>query len=216
MPEEKAQLTINQDEDGRISIQGNKEDVKKAYMLIAELILKEDEITEAQLETIVDIAEKLYNYGKGSPDDLKTANEFLETVEKYSYPRAIYELAMQTENNSLIAEARMLRAATVGASPAIGNLQEEYTAQAAYWRKRINEAEGKLFDSEAPTSEEILDSDRLRFFNIYKKAFNGDIESMKICLEFCNEEIKYWDSSRIDYYSFLRELSEDFALKVND
>lgn len=194
MAEEKTPLTIIQEDDGRISIQGNEEDVKKVSILIAELFLKEDEITEPQLETIVDIAENLYNCGKGSPEDLKTAKKFLETIEKYLYPRAMYELAMQ-EENPLIAEARMLRAATVGGdSPAIDNLLEEYTEQVAYWQKRKAETEGKPFDSEAPTSEEILDSDRLRFFNIYKRAFNGDPEAMKICLEFCEEEVKYWKS----------------------
>lgn len=198
MAEEKAKLTIIQEDDGRISIQGNEEDVKKASILIAEFFLKEDEITEPQIETIVDIAENLYDYGKGSPEHLKAAKKFLEAVDKYSNPRAMYELAMQ-EENSLIAEARLLRAAirtaTAGAySPAIGILQEEYEAQVAYWRKRKAEVEGKTFDSNAPTIEEILDSDRLRFFNIYKRAFNGDLEAIKICLEFCEEELNYWNN----------------------
>lgn len=204
MPEEKAQLTINQDEDGRISIQGNKEDVKKACMIIAELILKEDEITEAQLETIVDIEQNLYDRGESSPEDLATAKKLLEAIEEYKdktreeypfpYQYAMYELAMR-EENPLIAEAKMLRAATaVGASPAIDNLLDGYTEQAAYWRKRKAEIEGKPFDSDAPTIEEILDSERLRFFNIYKRAFNGDLEAIKICLEFCEEEKKYWES----------------------
>mgnify|MGYP007101857820 CR=1 FL=1 len=193
MTEEKSKLTIIQEDDGRISIQGNEDDVKKVSILIAELFLKEDEITEPQLETIVDIAEKLYNNKKGSPEDLNTAKKFLEAIEKYFYPRAMYELAMQ-EENPLIAEARMLRAATVGAPPAIDNLQEEYAAQAAYWQKRKDEAEGKTSDNTAPTIEEILDSDRLRFFNIYKRAFNGDPEAIKICLEFCEEEVNYWNN----------------------
>lgn len=50
---------------------------------------------------------------------------------------------------------------------------------------------GKTSDSAAPSIEEILDSDRLRFFNIYKRAFNGDLEAMKICLEFCEEKVNY-------------------------
>ena len=202
MPEEKTQLTINQEDDGRISIQGNEEDVKKASMLIAELILKEDEINEAQLETIVDISDIFYKYG--SPEDLETAKKLLEAIEEYKdntregypfpYQYAMHELAMR-EENPLIAEAKMLRAATaVEAGPAITNLYDEYTEQAAYWRKKISEAEGKPFDGEAPTTEEILDSDRLRFFNIYKHAFEGDLEAMKICLEFCEEEEKYWKS----------------------
>ena len=83
MPEEKTQLTINQEDDGRISIQGNEEDVKKASMLIAELFLKEDEITEAQLETIIDIAQNLYDDVKGSPEHLKAAKKFLEAVENF-------------------------------------------------------------------------------------------------------------------------------------
>ena len=202
MPEEKAQLTINQDEDGRISIQGNKEDVKKAYMFIAELILKEDEINEAQLETIVDISDIFYKYG--SPEDLETAKKLLEAIEEYKdntregypfpYQYAMHELAMR-EENPLIAEAKLLRAATaVEAGPAIINLYDEYEIQAAYWRKRKAEIEGKPFDSDAPTIEEILDSERLRFFNIYKRAFNGDPKAIKICLEFCEEEKKYWES----------------------
>ena len=204
MTEEKTKLTITQEDDARISIKGNEEDVKKASMAIARLILAEDEITEAQLETIVDIDVNLYNCGKGSPEDLKAAKELLEAIEKYKdktreeypypYQYAMYELAMR-EENPLIAEAKMLRAATaVEAGPAITNLYDEYTEQAAYWRKKISEAEGKPFDGEAPTTEEILDSDRLRFFNIYKHAFEGDLEAMKICLEFCEEEEKYWKS----------------------
>lgn len=194
MTESKTNLTITQEADGSISIQGDDEAVKKASMAIAELLLKEDELTEPQLETIVRIAENFYNGGKGSPEDLKTAKKLLEAIEKSFYPHAMYELAMQTEN-SLISEARMLRAAMVGGdSPAIDNLLEGYTEQVAYWRKRINEAEGKPFDSEAPTTEEILDSYRLSFFNIYKRAFEGDLEAMKICREFCEEEEKYWKS----------------------
>lgn len=198
MPEEKAKLTIIQEDDGRISIQGNEEDVKKASILIAELFLKEEKITEPQIETIVDIAQNLYDYGKGPLEHLKVAKKFLEAVDKYSNPRAMYELAMQ-EENSLIAEAKLLRAAirtaTAGAySPAIGSLQEEYEAQVAYWRKRKAEVEGKPFDGNAPTIEKILDSDRLRFFNIYKRAFNGDLEAIKICLEFCEEELNYWNN----------------------
>ena len=118
MAEEKSKLTITQEEDGRISIQGNEEDVKKASMLIAELFLKEDEITEPQLETIVDIAEKLYNYGKGSSEDLKAAKKFLEAVEKYSYPRALNVLAW-IQKNPLISEAIGLRAAAVGDPPTL-------------------------------------------------------------------------------------------------
>ena len=204
MTEEKTKLTITQEDDARISIKGNEEDVKKASMAIARLILAEDEITEAQLETIVDIDVNLYNCGKGSPEDLKAAKELLEAIEKYKdktreeypypYQYAMYELALR-EENPLIAEAKMLRAATaVEAGPAITNLYDEYGIQAAYWRKRKAEIEGKPFDSDAPTIEEILDSERLRFFNIYKRAFNGDLEAIKICLEFCEEEVNYWNS----------------------
>ena len=193
MTEEKSQLTITQEDDGRISIQGNEEDVKKVSVCIAELFLKGNEITEAQLETIIDIAENLYNYGKGSPEHLKTAKKFLEAIEKYSSPCATYELAMQ-EENPLIAEARMTRAAIIGASPAIDNFLDEYTLQKAYWQKKIDEAEGKTSDGAAPIVEEILDSARLRFFEIYKRAFNGDLEAMKICLEFCDEELNYWNN----------------------
>ena len=191
MTEEKSKLIITQEEDGKFSIQGNEEDVKKVSIFIAELFLKEDEITEEQLETIIDIAENLWNYGKGSPEHLKTAKKFLEAIEKYSYPRAMYELAMQ-EENPLIAEARMQRAAAIGASPAIDNFLEEYTFQKAYWQKRINEAEGKTYNDDAPTTEEILDSDRMRFFDVYERAFKGDLEAMKTCLELCKEEMTYW------------------------
>ncbi|MBQ6298295.1 MAG: hypothetical protein IJK81_11540 [Selenomonadaceae bacterium] len=201
MTESKTNLTITQEDDGSISIQGDDEAVKKASMAIARLILSEDELTEPQLETIVRIAENFYNCEKGSPED-KAAKEFLEAIEKYKdktregytypYQYAMYELALR-EENPLIAEAKMLRAATaVEAGPAIAILIDEYEAQAAYWRKRNAEVKGKTFDSEAPTTEEILDSDRLRFFNIYKRAFNGDPKAIEICLEFCEEEEKYW------------------------
>ena len=193
MTESKTNLTITQEADGSISIKGDDEAVKKASMFIGELLLSEDEMTEEQLDTLVDIAEKLWDFGKGSPEHLEAAKKFLEAVEKYSYPRALNVLAW-IQKNPLISESIGLRAAAVGDPPTIDNLQEEYTAQAAYWRKRINEAEGKPFDSEAPTTEEILASDRLRFFNIYKQAFNGDLEAMRTCLEFCREEIAYWSN----------------------
>ena len=44
----------------------------------------------------------------------------------------------------------------------------------------------------APTDEEILKSVRLEAFNMYKRAFEGDLDAMKICLEFCEEETDYW------------------------
>lgn len=193
MTEEKTKLTITQEDDNRFLIQGDEEEVKKISMLIAEHFLKEDKLTEEQLETIVDIAERLWNCGKGSPEHLKAAEHFLEAIEKYSYPRALNVLAW-IQKNPLISESIEQRAAAVGDPPTIDNFVEEYTAQAAYWRKRINEAEEKPFDGAAPTTEEILDSNRLRFFNIYKRAFDGDLEAMKICLEFCEAELNYWNN----------------------
>lgn len=193
MTENKDELTIIQQEDGSFTIQGNEADVKKASMVVAEFLLNEDKLTDEKIETIVNIAENLYSCN-ASPEELKAAKHFLETLEeKYLHPRAMYELAMQ-EENPLIAEARMVRAATIGAPPAIGTLWEEYTLQKAYWQKKINEAEGTPFDDDAPTVEEILDSDRMRFFEIYERAFKGDPKAMKICLEFCNEEVEYWNN----------------------
>ena len=96
------------------------------------------------------------------------------------------------QENSLVAEAMLLRAADRNASSAANDLYESYEEQAAYWRKKIAKAEGKSFEEDAFTDDKILKSNRLIFFNIYKRALNGDLDAMKACLEFCEEEASYW------------------------
>ena len=63
--------------------------------------------------------------------------------------------------------------------------------QAAYWRKKISG------ETSAADDEEILKSGRLTFFNVYKRAFEGDLDAMKICLEFCEEELAYWNKREL-------------------
>ena len=98
------------------------------------------------------------------------------------------------QENSLVAEAMLLRAADRNASSAANDLYESYEEQAAYWRKKIAKAEGKSFEEDAFTDDKILKSNRLIFFNIYKRALNGDLDAMKACLEFCEEEASYWNN----------------------
>lgn len=193
MTKEKTNLTITRNEDGQISIQGDEAIVKKISIVIGEYLLTDGEMTEKKLDTLVDIAEDLYNCGNCSPEHLTAAKKFLEAIEKYSYPRAMNVLAW-IQKNPLISEAMEMRAAAVGDPPTVENFLEEYTAQAAYWQKKIAEAEGKTFDGNAPTDKEISDSKRLRFFNVYKRAFDGNLDDMKTCLEFCREEIALWSN----------------------
>lgn len=196
MTEEKAGLTIIQEEDGSISIQGNKEDVKKVSTFIAELFLKDEDMTVEKLDTLVDVGENLWNGGKCSKEDLENAKKFLEAAEKYSYPRATNVLSYLYDKNSynnwLISSAMELRAAARGDDPCIEGFKESYEMQAELWRKKIAAAEGKPFEGEVPTKEDILYADRTSFFEIYEKAFNGNLDAMKTCLEFCEKEAKYW------------------------
>ena len=78
-----------------------------------------------------------------------------------------------------------MRAADRNAPSPVNNLQEVYAEQAAYWRKKI------AGETSVADDEEILKSDSLNFFTVYKRAFEGDLDAMKICLEFCEEEAIY-------------------------
>ena len=64
--------------------------------------------------------------------------------------------------------------------------------QAELWQKKIDAAEGKPFEGKVPTKEDILYADRTSFFEIYERAFNGELDAMKICREFCKKEADYW------------------------
>ena len=102
-------------------------------------------------------------------------------------PQASDRLACLQEN-PLIAEAMWLRAADRNAPSVANDLYESYEEQAAYWRKKITEAEDKSFEEDVPTDDKILKSNRLTFFNIYKLALSGDPDVMRTCLEFCEKE----------------------------
>ena len=174
------------------TITGTDAEIKKALVAFGEVLLTGTDLEAKNVHTLTAIGEYLWNRGKASAEDLAAAKKFFEAAEKFGDPQATDYLAC-TEENPLASDAIWLRAADRGAPVPINNLQEEYEEQAAYWRKKIADAEGKPFEEEnVPTDEEILKSDRLMFFNIYKRAFDGDLEAMKICLDFCDKEAAYW------------------------
>lgn len=184
-------LTLITEDDGSVRIKGDDTDVKKTLIIIGDYLLNENGMTQEKLDTLVDIGEYLWNIGKPQPEYMSAAKKFFEAAEKYSDARATDRLS-GIQKNPLVAEAMWLRAADRDGGAAIDSLQEDYKAQAAWWRKKIAVAEGKTFDGEAPTDDEILNSDRLRFFDVYKRALSGDVDAMKTCLDFCEEEYNYW------------------------
>ncbi|MBQ7453747.1 MAG: hypothetical protein IJS69_01640 [Selenomonadaceae bacterium] len=191
MPSEVTTLKLITEDDGSVRIKGDETELKKTLIVIGESILNEDGMTQKNLNTLVDIGEYLWSIGKPQPEYMSAAKKFFEAAEKYSDPRATDYLST-LQKNPLVSEAMWLRAADRDGGSAIDNLREDYKAQASWWRKKIAEAEGKTFDGEAPTDEEMLSSDRLRFFAVYKRALDGDVDAMKLCLDFCEEEFNYW------------------------
>ena len=186
-------LTLITEDDGSVRIKGDDTDVKKTLIIIGDYLLNENGMTQEKLDTLVDIGEYLWNIGKPQPEYMTAAKKFFEAAEKYSDPRATDNLAC-LQKNPLVAEAMSLRAAERDGGSAIDKLQKDYKLQAAWWRKKITEAEGKTFDGDAPTDEEMLNSDRMRFFDVYKRALSGDVDAMKTCLDFCEEELTYWNN----------------------
>ena len=203
MTDTKTNLTITREDDGRISIQGDEATVKKAIVIIGEFFLKEHEMTEERLDTLVDIAEELLHYERRDLRNLpeseyvEAAKKFLEAAERYSHPRATNCLAT-LQKNRLISDAMDFRAAARGDGPCIDLIQESYEMQAELWQKKIAakkaEVEGKPFEDKIPSKEEILNADRTSFFEIYERAFAGDLEAMETWYEFCKKEAAYWSS----------------------
>lgn len=192
MADEKFKAYITLNDDNEITIEDDKETVMKILCALGEVFYNNGNLEQENLNTLVEIGEYL-SMRDATPENLATAKKFFVAAEKFLDPRATDNLSA-VEKNPLLSDAIWLRAADRNAPAAINNLEEDYTEQANYWRKKIAEKEGKPFEDDAPTDEEILESSRLTFFNIYKRAFEGDLEAMKICLEFCEKEAEYWNS----------------------
>ncbi|MBE8951561.1 MAG: hypothetical protein SR1Q7_00245 [Quinella sp. 1Q7] len=166
--------------------------IKNGLITLGEKILSSDGWAASDLQTVVDIAEELWDTGNGSPEHLAAAKKFFEAAEEYGDPRAT-DFLSELQDNPLVAEAMWLRAADRNAPSPVYSLQEDYADQAAWWRKKIAAVEGNSFDGEAPSDAEIFASRRMKFFDVYKRALSGDVAAMKICLEFCETEAAYWN-----------------------
>lgn len=177
-------ITLTTSDNGELTVSGTDEEIKKILMTLGEFILQSDTLRAANVHTLVEFAHYFWQGGKASPEDLAIAKKFFAAAEEYSDPEASDYLS-ELQDNPLIAEVMWLRAAERNAPTPVYDLQESYEEQANYWRKKIA---GKNSDAD----EEILKSERLTFFNIYKRAFEGDLDAMKICLEFCEKETAYW------------------------
>lgn len=157
------------------------------------LMENNEEFAENNIDTLVDIADTLYDGGKGSPEHLAAARKFLEVAaEEYKNPRASDYLS-GVETNPVLSFMMGVRAADRGVPAYICGFADDYEDQAKWWRKKIAEAEGKNFEGEVIDDEIIFKSNIMKAFNIYKKALEGDIEAMKTCLDFCEKESAYWD-----------------------
>ena len=192
MADEKFKAYITLNNDNEITIEDDKETVMKILCALGEVFYNKGNLEQENLNTLVEIGEYL-SMRDATPENLATAKKFFAAAEKFLDPRATDNLSA-VEKNPLLSDAIWLRAADRNAPAAVNNLEEDYIEQANYWRKKIAEKEGKPFEDDAPTDDEILESSRLTFFNIYKRAFEGDLEAMKICLDFCEKEAEYWNS----------------------
>ena len=185
------EFTLTIGDGSEFTVNGTDDEIKKALTVLGEFLLKDEETRAANLRAIVEIAH-FFNSGgkrfydkegnKASPEDLALAEKFFAAAEEFGDPEASDYLS-GLQNNPLIAEAMWLRAAERNAPSPVYDLQETYQEQATYWRKKIA---GENVDDGIKTSE------RLRFFTEYEKAFAGDVDAMKTCLEFCEEEATYW------------------------
>ena len=146
---------------------------------------------EETIRMLVEIGINLADGYNGFPKNPELAKKFFMVGEAHLDQEATVCLS-DIQTNPLIKDAMWLRAAAIDANCPMDNLHEDYKEQAAYWRKKIAEAEGKPFVGDAPTDDEIFKSARMTFFNMYKRAFEGDLNAMKDCLEFCEEETDYW------------------------
>ena len=186
------ELTITAWDGKEMTLRGTDEEIKKALIVLGEAVLNNEELKEQNISMLSAIGEELYLDDKASPEELAAAKKFFEAAEEYKDPVASDYLSCM-QDNKLRSDVMWLRAADRGAPSPVSNTVEEYEAQAAYWAKKIAEAEGKPFDGDAPDDKEILESPRLTFYNIYKRAFEGDLDAMKICKEFCEQEAAYWE-----------------------
>ena len=147
---------------------------------------------EKTIEALVELGISFMNGTDGLDKNTEIAKLLFSVGESHYDPQATDFLAV-LQDNHLIEEIMSLRAADRNAPSHVQTLQEEYSEQATWWRKKIAEAENKTFDGEAPTDEQIFKSNFMRFIEVYKNALNGDLDAMKTCLDFCQEEAKYWD-----------------------
>ena len=179
-------FTLTIGDDNELTINGTDDEIKKALTVLGEFILNDKEILAANIRALVEIAHYFWRGGKASPEDLATAKKFFAAAEEFGDPEAS-DCLSSLQDNPLIAEAMWLRAADRNAPPQVNDLQTTYEEQATYWRKKIA---GETSDAD---DEEILKSERLSFYTVYKKAFEGDVDAMKTCLDFCEQEAAYWN-----------------------
>ena len=188
---EQSKIMVEWTEDGGVHIIGNNDDIKKVALILGESFLNGGNPKEEDINKIIDIGIILFGCDNLSAEEKEAAKKFLAVGESRKDPEATDCLSCLQEN-PLVADAMWLRAADRGSGSAIDNLHENYKEQAAYWRKKIAEAEGKSFTEETPTDDEFFNSPRLKFFEVYKLALDGDLDAMRTCLEFCAEEANYW------------------------
>lgn len=187
-------FTLTIGDSNELTINGTDDEIKKALTVLGEFLLSDKEILAGNIRALVEIAHYFNSGGKMfyskegnkvSPEDLALAEKFFAAAEEFGDPEASDYLS-GLQNNPLIAEAMWVRAAERNAPSPVYDLQESYEKQAAYWRKKIA---GEISDAD---DKEIKTSERLKFFSVYDKAFAGDLDAMKTCLEFCEEEAAYW------------------------
>ena len=188
---EQSKITVEWTEDGGVQINGNDADVKKVALALGESFWNNGNPKEEDIKKIIDIGVTLFGCKNLSAEEKEATKKFLAVGEAFRDPQSTDYLSCMQEN-PLIADAMWLRAADRGGGAAIDNLHENYKEQAAYWRKKIAESEGKFFEEETLTDKELLESPRMIFFNVYKRALDGNLDAMRTCLELCEEEASYW------------------------
>lgn len=177
------EFTLTIGNGSEFTVNGTDDEIKKALTVLGEFLLSDKGILAANIRAIVEIADYFWQGDKGTAEDLALAKKFFAAAEEFGDPEASDRLSC-LQDNPLIAEAMWLRAAERNAPSPVYDLQETYQEQATYWRKKIA---GENVDD-----DKIKSSERLKFFSEYDKAFAGDPNAMKTCLEFCEEEAAYW------------------------
>ena len=185
-------FTLTLGDSNEFTVNGTDDEIKKVLTVLGEFLLKDESTRAANVQAIVEIAHYFNSGGKrfydkdtkASSEDLATAKKFFAAAEEFGDPEAS-DCLSSLQDNPLIAEAMWVRAAERNAPCPVNDLQESYEEQATYWRKKIA--------GEDADDEEILKSERLSFYTVYKKAFEGDVDAMKTCLDFCEQEAAYWN-----------------------